>query len=144
MNKIKKTIAIFIGVWILSGCSEVGSGAITLFLVDENGVGYGSVPYACHSGDRLTYNGETASNGEFTFYQGENCQFDLYGYRGTDYYDGLRDDLMYIVDVDDYGKNGIPYACEYFNVGYTNRTYDDGIWNGAFDYDADDRCTFYL
>jgi len=147
MKKFMMLIVSGLTVVLMNGC---GGGSdhypddlTTLFLVDDYGYSYGGVPYKC---DSMRYWDETAPNGEFSFYPGESCTFDLLGYFGTD-----PDDLtvpyneyMYIVDDLDRGKNGIPYECELFNVGFINYTYDDGIWDGSFDYDADDICVFYF
>lgn len=141
-------LAAAFAVLTLSGCGSsdnyYNDGATTLFLVDERGDAVAGVPYSCFDGRVLTYEGYTLPNGEFTFYPGQDCWFDFYGYNGTDPLDGFENDYMYIVDLYDNGKNDIPYECELFNVGYVNYTYDDGIWDGAFDYDYDDRCVFYL
>jgi len=131
---------------VLNGCGEessVNPNLTTLFLVDENGFSYGGVPYICDSMRDWDY---TKSNGEFTFSEPDNCEFDFYGYNGTDF-DDLRvpyNEYIYIVDSLDEGKNGIPYACDRFNVGNLNYTRDDGLWDGSFEYDADDYCIFYL
>lgn len=112
----------------------------TLFLVDEYGNSYSGVPYICGS---MTVWSTTPANGEFSFYPGEDCTFDFTGLYGTDPLDPTvpYNEYIYIVDDLDNGKNGIPYECEYFGVG---TTYNDGVWDGAFDYDADDACVFYL
>ena len=110
----------------------------TLFLVDENGASYSGIPYIC---DSMSVTGYTGLDGAFTFIPKEDCTFDFTGLNGTDPNDPYVDNLVYIVDDLDNGKNGIGYQCEYFGVG---TTYYDGIWDGAFDYDADDACVFYL
>jgi len=133
---------------VLSGCGGGGGddyndGLTTLFLVDENGASYGGIPYICDSMDDWD---ETAPNGEFSFYPGEDCTFDFYGLYGTDPNDPTvpYNEYIYIVDDLDNGKNGIPYECSLFNVGNINHTDYDGFWDGSFDYDADDTCVFYL
>ena len=127
---------------LLSGCgggsSNYNDGLTTLFLVDDEGSPYPYIPYICES---MVDWGTTQDNGEFSFYPGEDCTFDFTGLYGTDPYDIYVDDFIYIVDDLDNGKNGIDYECLYFGVG---STYDDGIWDGSFDYDANDRCVFYL
>lgn len=127
----------------LNGCeqeSRVNPNLTTLFLVDENGFSYGGVPYIC---DSMSHWSQTAPNGEFSFSPPDNCQFDFYGYDGTNPAD-IFNEYIYIVDSLDEGKNGIPYECDRFNVGNINYTRDDGIWSGSFEYDVDDYCIFYL
>lgn len=140
MKKIMMCIVSAVAVVGLSGCGGDNTDLTTLFLVDENGKGQPGIAYQC---DSMNYIETTPLNGEFSFYPGENCTFDFYGYDGTDTLNPPTD-LLYIVDIDDEGKNRIPYECQYFNVGSINYTSDDGIWDGAFDYDYDDRCVFYL
>lgn len=143
MKKIIMFIVSAFTVIGLSGCSSDRDDLTTLFLVDENGYSYGGVPYICES---MRDWSRTAPNGEFTFYQREECLFDFYGYYGTDPDDTTipYNEYIYIVDDLDRGKNNIPYECELFNAGGINYTYDDGLWDGSFDYDQDDRCVFYL
>lgn len=143
MKRITGFLAASAAVLALNGCGGGGTSyddLTTLFLVDENGDPYPGILYQC---DSMSYAVATPANGEFSFYEGENCTFDFYGYDGTDPAN-LPNDLIYIVDNADGGKNDIPYKCKYFNVGSLNYTYDDGIWDGAFDYDYDDTCVFYL
>ncbi len=134
-----------VSVIILNGCgggsSNYNDGLTTLFLVDDQGFAYADIPYQC---DSMANPSVTAYNGEFSFYPGENCTFDFDGLYGTD-----PDDLtvpyneyIYIVDDLDNGKNGIDYQCLYFNSGNLNSTYNDGIWDGSFDYDADEPAYF--
>ena len=151
MIKMKKhsiLVLSALAVFGLSGCGGGGSsdapyddGLTTLFLVDDQGFSYGGVPYLC---DSMSVWGATAANGEFSFYPGEHCEFDFTGLNGTDPTDPFPDDLIYIVDYLDYGKNGIMYECQNFNAGGLNDTYYDGIYDGSFDYDVDDACVFYL
>jgi len=129
----------------LSGCGGGGSsdgyddGLTTLFLVDDVGNSYGGVPYIC---DSMSAWDVTAPNGEFSFYPPDNCEFDFTGLNGTTSGDPRIDDLIYIVDYLDEGKNGIAYECSSFaGVDYT---YNDGIWDGSFDYAPNDACVFYL
>lgn len=148
---MKKLMGLFIAgvaVLALSGCGGGGDdyyddGLTTLFLVDENGNSYGGVPYTC---DSMNYWSETAPNGEFSFYPPDNCEFDFYGYFGTDPDDFTvpYNEFIYIVDIADEGKNNIPYECSSFNAGFINYTEYDGIWDGSFEYDADDACVFYF
>lgn len=134
-----------VSVIALSGCGGSSDyyddGLTTLFLVDDQGFAYAGVPYIC---DSMSGWDETAPNGEFSFYPPDNCTFDFMGLNGTDPNDIYLDEVIYIVDDLDNGKNGIPYECSSFNAGNINYTYDDGIWDGSFDYDADDACVFYL
>jgi len=145
---MKKLISILLAgvvTLVLSGCGGgddyYHDNLTTLFLVDQDGFAYAGVPYTC---DSMNYWDETAPNGEFSFYPGEDCEFDFLGWNGTDPNDIYVDEVMYIVDYLDNGKNGIPYECSNFNAGNINTTYYDGIWDGSFDYDADDACVFYL
>ena len=128
---------------VLSGC---GGGSdyyyddlTTLFLVNEYNEPVSGVEYICDSMANSQY---TAYNGEFSFYPGETCEFYFDGLylNGTDPDDGYVDDIIYIVDDLYNGKGGIPYTCEYFNVGSLNYTYSDG----SFEYDWDDKCAFFL
>ena len=148
MKKFTGLLAVGVSTLVLNGCgggsSSYNDGLTTLFLVDENGDSYGGIPYQCYDQGVLTSDSTTLTNGEFSFYPGEECVFDFYGYNGTDPDDIYLDELIYIVDDLDNGKNNIPYECELFNVGNINYTYYDGIWDGSFDYDADDACVFYL
>ena len=141
----KFIVLVFSGavVFALSGCGDTyyveevvvpADDLTTLFLVDQDGYSYAGVPYIC---DSMAYWSETAFNGEFSFYPGENCEFDFLGLYGNYANDPYVDDIVYIVDDLDYGKGGIPYECASFGVGYT---YGDG----SFDYDIDDQCVFYL
>jgi len=143
----KKLISLLfagIAVLALSGCGSGGGdyyenppindGLTTLFLIDQEGFAYADIPYICDS--MLDWD-LTAPNGEFSFYPGEDCEFDFYGLEGNYDDDPYVDDIVYIVDYLDYGKGGIEYECASFGVG---STYADG----SFDYDIDDLCTFYL
>jgi len=148
MKKLSVLVFSVLAVIGLSGCGGGSSsdeyyddGLTTLFLVDDQGFSYAGVPYLC---DSMINWDVTAPNGEFSFYPPDNCEFDFTGLNGTDPNDGFVDDLIYIVDYLDEGKNGIDYECADFNVGGLNTTYYDGIYDGSFDYNFDDRCVFYL
>ncbi len=138
MKKLMSLILAGVAVLALNGC---GGGddyypddLTTLFLVDQDGNSYASIPYICESmRDWET----TRPNGEFSFYPGEDCEFDFLGLDGNYDDDPLVDDIVYIVDYLDYGKGGIPYECASFGVG---STYNDG----SFDYDENDECVFYF
>jgi len=140
---------LIVSVFAVIGLNGCGSGndhyddPTTLFLVDDRGDSYGGIAYKCES---MRDWSRTAPNGEFTFYPREECVFDFYGYYGTDPEDTTipYNEYIYIVDDLDRGKNNIEYECELFNAGFINYTYDNGIWDGSFDYDQDDRCVFYL
>lgn len=147
MKKLVSIILAGVAIVALNGCGSSGNdyddGLTTLFLVDDQGFAYADIPYRCDSMNNWS---ATRFNGEFSFYPGEDCEFDFYGYFGTDPNDYTvpYNEFMYIVDYADEGKNNIPYECSNFNVGNINYTYDDGIYDGSFDYDADDSCVFYL
>ena len=141
---MKKFIGlVFSGValFALSGCGGSDDyypdDLTTLFLVDQDGYSYAGIPYKCES---MRDWDTTRPNGEFSFYPGEDCEFDFYGLDG-DYDIGPEvDDIVRIVDYLDYGKGDIPYECSSFNVGNINYTYSDG----SFKYDIDDECVFYF
>jgi hypothetical protein len=143
MKKLISMLFAGVAVVVLSGCGGGSSdyyeepyndGLTTLFLVDQDGYSYSGIPYTC---DSMNYWDETAPNGEFSFYPGEDCEFDFYGLDGNYFDDPAVDHIIRIVDDLDYGKGGIPYECASFGVG---TTYGDG----SFDYDIDDQCIFYL
>ncbi len=146
---MKKFTIFIVSIWvmvILNGCggstvivTKVKSDATTLFLVDAKGYSYGGVPYKC---DSMSSWSKTTPNGEFTFYPPDNCQFDFTGLNGTTSNDPDIDDVIYIVDTLDNGKNNIPYECNSFEG--VNHTYNDGIGDGSFDYAPNDSCVFYL
>jgi hypothetical protein len=124
---------------LLTGCvSEdddyYDDGLTTLFLVDKDGYSLAGVGYIC---DSMQYVAYTPSNGEFSFYPGENCDFDLSGLDGNLGGDPFEDDIVYIVDNIDNGKGGIGYSCELFGVGVTQ-------YDGSFYYEQDDKCVFRL
>ena len=130
-----------VSIVLLSGCgggsSDYNDGLTTLFLVDEQGFAYADIPYQCYDQGVLTYSDSTLFNGEFSFYPGEDCEFDFLGLDGNYLNDPSVDDIVRIVDYTDDGKGGIPYECASFGIG---TTYSDG----SFDYDIDDQCIFYL
>lgn len=144
MKRFVMFLASGVAVLAMSGCGSSGGsseeyvpvddGFTTLFLVDQNGLSYGGIPYQCES---MPNPSVTAPNGEFSFYLGEDCTFDFVGLEGNYANDPLFDEIVYIVDDLYDGKGGIPYECASFGVG---TTYGDG----SFDYDIDDACTFYL
>lgn len=127
--------------FVFSGCGDdhndvvvVAPTATTLFLIDQDGMSLGGVPYIC---DSMVAWSATRPNGEFTFFEPDNCTFDFTGLSGNYENDYIHDDIIYIVDDLDRGKGGIPYSCEYFGA---SSTYLDG----SFNYGANDACTFYL
>jgi len=143
MRKSIVIVSVLIGMFVFSGCSTVitedddsvrndRNQLITLFLMDQDGYSAGGVPYSCiDENDRYVGTFETKPNGEFSFYVGERCTFDLEGY------DGTPDDPLYIEDDRGIGKEDIPYECEYGDGGTTDR-------NGRFEYLQDDSCKFYF
>lgn len=137
MKKFLMFVASLFTAMTINGCGGddgyYGDDLITLYLVDEYGYSYGNVPYLC---DSMTRWGATQNNGEFSFYSGENCTFDFYGFNGN--YGDSTSDIVRIVDYYDNGKGGIGYTCNSFGVG--NTYYPDG----SFDYNANDECEFYL
>jgi len=139
---MKKYLIAVLSIVAILGLSGCGGGSnndhpdnlTTLFLVDEQGFSYGGIPYKC---DSMRDWSVTASNGEFTFFPPDNCEFDFLGLDGDLFGDPLVDDIVRIVDFTDDGKGGIPYECTSFGA---SSTYNDG----SFNYDIDDRCVFYL
>jgi len=138
---VKKSILFvvsFVTVFVLGGCGSSSDTSYshdfkTLFLIDQNGYSLGDIPYRCDARP-VEY---TAPNGAFSFYPGEECKFDFLGWNGNYSNDPFRDEIIYIVDSLDYGKDGIPYDCASFGASVT---YGDG----SFEYDIDDVCIFYL
>jgi hypothetical protein len=131
----------FVSIFILNSCDgnfEVNGtiyhndGLVSLYLVDENGGAYSNIPYIC---DSMTIWDTTTFNGEFTFLAPESCKFDLLGLNGT--YGDIYDEVVRIVDYRDNGQDIIDYNCQSFGIGSTD-------YDGSFDYNIDDECTFYL
>jgi len=143
MKKFMMLILAGMSVAVLSGCGggdsdyvePINDGLTTLFLIDQDGDSYGGIPYICDSMSAWSY---TAPNGEFSFYPGEDCDFDFDGLYGNYDDDPFVDDIVYIVDDLDYGKGGIPYECDSF-IGINTTSSD-----GSFYYGENDACTFYL
>jgi len=135
MKKIILFLSALVAVLSLNGCNlnDEHDELTTLFLVDANNKAVGGVPYICESMGNYQ---RTAVNGEFSFYPGESCSFDFLGLSGTNNIDPIRDEVVYIVDIDLSGKGNIPYRCNTFS----GKTYADG----DFEYGANDRCAFYL
>jgi len=141
---VKKTIVWLVAgvvLFALNGCGDTeiyvdeGPELVTLFLVDEAGVGADHVPYTCVDAyDEIVADGMTTMDGEFTFAIGDRCTFDLYGFP-----DDIRMPL-YIVDIDWFGKEDIPYECDN-GVEFTNGTTDIDGW---FAYPRDAYCKFYF
>ena len=140
LKKTIITVLALVALIGLNGCGSSDNGSnnnddlITLFLVDENGLSYGNIPYHC---DSMSNWETTRPNGEFTFLSYDNCEFDFIGLEGNYANDSFSDHIIRIVDFDYNGKNDIAYNCALFGAG---TTYGDG----RFDYDADDSCVFYL
>ena len=108
------------------------NGLVSLYLVDENGHAYSNIPYLCKS---MTRWDKTSSHGEFKFLPPESCKFDLIGLNGN--YGDRFDEVVRVVDYRDNGQSNIDYDCRKFGVGSTD-------YDGAFDYNIDDECRFYL
>ena len=127
MKKIFGLLIAAVAVLSLNGCGGGGQyndGATTLFLVDFDYNAVNGVEYNCNY-----TSGTTFGDGEFTFYPPDDCSFRL---------DGIVRDL-FIVDVTNTGKNGIPYDCVPSGInGFTGDYIDDG----GFNYATDDVCTF--
>jgi len=105
---------------------------VSLFLVDKDGFSAGGVPYSCVDEDNnLVGEWITKPDGEFSFYAGERCTFDLDGY------DGTPDDPLFLEDDIGNGKEDIPYECDKGDAGFTDE-------DGSFEYLQDDKCTFYF
>ena len=138
MKKILLTGVALTAALIMTGCGGGGGddyvpdNATTLFLIDQDGLSYGGVPYIC---DGMVNWSSTSPNGEFTFYPGENCEFDFIGLEGNYFDDPAIDDIIHIEDISGSGKEGIYYSCE---SGISDTT----LYRGSFYYDFDDRCTF--
>ncbi len=144
MIKIKLLFSTLFALILLSGCQssyddgysnyyyDNSQNLTTLFLVDERGLSYASIPYKC---DSMRTWERTLPNGEFTFLPPDNCEFDFNGLDGL--YGDQFDDIVRIVDYTNDGKGSIPYDCSSFGA---SSTYSDG----SFEYNENDVCTFYL
>ena len=143
IKKITILISTLVALLALNGCQNDAyydhrdnnpDNLTTLFLVDEQGLSYGNVPYKC---DSMRQWSQTKPNGEFSFIEPESCEFNFKGLDGIypDDNGGRDDDIVRIVDYRDDGKGGIPYECALFGI---SSTYNDG----SFFYDQDDVCTF--
>ena len=101
MKKLMSLILAGIAVIALNGCGDgddyYPDDLTTLFLVDEGGYSYAGIPYICES---MRDWDTTRPNGEFSFYPGEDCEFDFSGLYGTDPNDFTvpYNELIYIVD----------------------------------------------
>ncbi|HHO65358.1 MAG TPA: hypothetical protein ENJ71_02430 [Epsilonproteobacteria bacterium] len=111
-------------------------GMTTLFLRDIDGFSAGGVHYTCvDPTGALSADAITAPNGEFSFYPGEQCTFDLIGFGGT------PGDPLFVEDDIGQGKNNIAYVCQGGDAGLTGYNVDLGR-DGFFNYLPDDICTF--
>ncbi len=97
-----------------------------LYLDDIDGIGMADVPYICDSGS-----GVTDLEGAFYFYWGDACEFDLFGFDGDVFFS------LHIDDADAIGLGGIPFECLSGWDGVTD-------YDGSFEYEVDDVCTFYF
>ena len=141
MKKRLYIIFSFISLMLLNSCNGSfetsgtpyhNDGLVSLYLVDENGHAYSNIPYLCNS---MTRWDKTTSHGEFTFLAPEKCRFDLLGLNGN--YGDRYDEVVRIVDYRDNGQGRVSYDCQSFGIGSTD-------YDGSFDYNIDDECTFYL
>jgi hypothetical protein len=146
-KKLTGLIIAGIAVFALSGCgggTEVvyvedvddGPELVTLFLIDQDYYGIDHVPYTCIDAfDEVITNDFTTIDGEFTFAVGDRCEFDLFGLPNID------SGSLYIVDIDDLGKDDIPYNCINDFDEFTEGTTD---FDGWFAYPDDAYCKFYF
>ena len=105
-------------------------GMTTLFLRDIQGFALAGIHYQCLSPDgTVTADYITAPNGEFSFYPGERCEFDFYGFEGTPL------EPIFIEDDIGEGKGDIFYECMSGTAGTTTP-------DGSFEYEYNDMCTF--
>jgi len=141
MKKITAFAMSMAAVLVLNGCGggdtviDPGPELVSLFLVDDFGYGIDHIPYTCvNAYDEIVTNDFTTADGEFVFALGDRCTFDLFGL------DGDLLEPLYIVDVDWFGKDDIPYECDN-GVDFTSGTTD---FDGWFAYPEDAYCKFYL
>ena len=146
-KKILGLVISGVAVFALSGCGGGGGGdyvvvdppvdnETTLFLVDDVGIGVQFVPYTCYAPDgTIVSDYETDVYGEFTFIPGDRCEFDLYGFPNID------STSLFIVDIDTFGKDDIPYNCINDYNEYSEGTTD---FDGWFAYPDDAICKFYF
>ena len=148
MKKVIMISALLAGTLFLAGCHDdhddviivnpgpaPGPEYVTLFLVDNLGLGVQYVPYTCYGpSGAIVENDVTLANGEFTFVPGDRCEFDLYGFNGS------ITMPIYITDDLRFGKADIPYECD------NSVVYTDGLTDidGYFEYPMDAFCKFYL
>jgi hypothetical protein len=131
---------------IFAGCGsshdtvivDPGPELISLFLIDDFGIGADHVPYTCVAPDgTVSADDFTTLEGEFVFTAGERCTFDLFGFAGTV---PFYDEPLFIVDDIGVGKPDIPYICDNgIDITDSRTEYD-----GYFDYPADAFCKFYF
>jgi hypothetical protein len=142
MKRITGFILAGAAVFLLSGCGDTEfvyvdpePELVSLFLVDEFGYGIDHVPYTCVDAyDEIIVDDITTIDGEFTFVPGDRCTFDLFGFPGD------RVIPLYIVDIDWFGKDDIPYECDN-GVDITSGITD---FDGWFAYPVDAYCKFYF
>lgn len=142
-KKLAGLLVAGVAVFALSGCGSSGGTVIvdpgpeevTLFLVDKFDIGIEYVPYVCYSPDGIIVaDTMTDFDGEFTFVPGDRCEFDFYSFPGS------YNLPIYIVDIDYFGKDDIPYYCDN-GIEFTETVTD---FDGYFDYPEDSICKFYL
>ncbi|BAF71283.1 hypothetical protein [Sulfurovum sp. NBC37-1] len=142
MKKIGRLALAGMAIFALNGCGggdtvivDPGPELVTLYLVDEFGVGIDHVPYTCIDAyDEIIVDDVTMPDGEFTFALGDRCTFDLFGFPG---------DItvpLYIVDIDLFGKDDIPYECDN-GIDFTSGVTD---FDGWFAYPMDAYCKFHF
>lgn len=142
MQKIRLILASILMIFGFNACGDSNDELYTLFLVDEQGFSYAGVPYRC---DSMRDWERTPSNGEFSFFTGESCTFDFRGFGGTSNNSSIFDEVVRIVDYQEYGKGGIEYDCLLFSgTTYYGDEFISPYMDGSFEYDADDQCRFFL
>lgn len=141
MKKFLYIASLIIAAVAFTGCGGGGSGGggggvvpppVTnwdVLYIDDAGLnGIAGLPYDCSSNS-----GFTDGDGGFTFIAGDNCTFDFTGFDGTIFFT----DPLFLDFEDGSGVTGVGYDCASGVTGATD-------FQGGFDFDVDDICTFYL